>query len=925
LAVVIIFSFISAFNLHAQTYVTNETELDNAISSMYTDIAIATDTLNINSTITVAFSPDLYIHAASTPAFFSGGANSSFDIIMSSVTFKDIGFKNLSSGAFLIAGNSNMTFENTAIENNDSSNDFAAFVFADSEVAFNGDIKASSNTGTYLGGVFSFENSTVTFNGNAEFSHNSAYSGSAIWAEFRGNSIIFNGKSNFDHNNSILSGGAVKINGSNLNFNDEADFRYNQSAADGGAVHIGANTFVNFDSRSVFEGNKAADNGGAMYIAENYLGGVNFSARASFMGNESGKSGGAIYLNESVITLQNASFTNNTAGENGGAIFLKGNAGYNSELNINTVNNGASNNKTVFQGNTAAGKSNAIYLGEYSIAAFDTAYGASVEMYDGIASSTRNTFMIVKGVGDFNLYAEANIDNLEIDAGVFNIKSSNNLTAGTLAANQSAVINMQNSSNSNAITVKNFDFDGLLKIDGGAGDGSDGDKIVAENAKLGLNSRLNIKTDADVDASMDYRKRYYKILNYAVLTGTFSNVTVNNNLTLASVSRANEILYADNWMTVTLSGNKLYTDFTSLTGLSYNQQQVAKTFDRLSGSSSLSLDLDERISAIDAYADDNLKKDALFDASGYFIANVIRSAALGSCRYDIYNRLRYHDIDAHNLNGIWVQAKAQNSQIEEDENSRNRYKDFGLGALAGWDIMLDDYGLALGVYGKYDKHDIKQDNKNEAVIESFALGVYGGILKDEWEIKTLISASADNFNTARYISFADRKAEADFSAFTVGFDFEAAIRSYVTESVLFRPFAGIEVKNTGYDSFEEKKAGDLSLKVDGDDYSRSAARIGLGISSDDGEITEWYANVEGKYLLSRDAPEIMSVFMTTSDKFVSRGAKEGTTIIGFGAGGAYKISERFKVFANASYQYAEGYQNLYGNMGLRYMLAGSGK
>lgn len=950
LAAIAGFMFFSVMDLRAQSVpVADEDDLRAAIMGSETNLVITNDGFTLNGSVNISNYPSLYIHAASTPTNFSGSSSGQiFGITNSYVNFENIGFKNMDGNIFLRADGSNIIFDNAVFENNDSGSAETSFAFENSStISFNGQTDFISNTGQRGGGFYA-EESSVEFSDDVTFTGNKALFavGGGFYA-FLFSDVTFNGKAEFTGNSAVVDGGGAfgSMLYSTVNFNDAVAFTSN-TAVNGGAFFVGLNGIANFNNSAEFNYNKAGGLGGAGYISESV---INFSSSVAFTGNkaeaggalailmstfdlsagnakfdknEASATGGAVHIFASEATFQNAEFTDNKAGTAGGAIYVSGAEmlGQYGILNINTVNNGAADNKTIFQGNTVGGQSNAIYLDELSKTTFNTASGASVEMYDGIKSDTSTALMTVTGAGNFNLYADADLYNLELSAGNFNLSAGNAMNIVNLTADQNSVLNTQNASHSNIINVKNFNFDGTLKIDGGSGEGTDGDRVVAENAVLGTNSKLNIKTDASVDTSMDYRKRYYRVLNYEVVTGSFSIVTVNNDLSLASVSLTNEIMYADNWMTIALAGSRLYTDFSSLQGLSFNQLQVAKTFDRVSGDSSLSLDLDEQISAIDAMANDALKKSALLDASGYFLSNVIRSAATGSDRYDIYDRLKYHDMNAHNLSGFWAQARGRYDETEGDDNSRNKYKDSEIGALAGWDIMLEDRNMSFGFYGKYNKHDIKQENKNEATIEEMGLGFYGGYLKDEWEMKVLLSGSADNFETTRYIGFADRKAEGDFSGITLGMDLEGAIRSYVTEDVLLRPFVGLEVKHTSYDSFDEKHAGDLSLHTDSGDYSRSIVRIGLGISSDDDMAFEWYGNLEGKYLLTEDTPEITSAFASTSGNFKSKGAKEGSTIIGLTAGCSYTFLNNFKVFANANYQHAENNLNVYGNVGIRYMI-----
>ncbi|MDR2426406.1 MAG: autotransporter domain-containing protein [Endomicrobium sp.] len=904
----------------ADVYVSSAAGLSKAISDNESGILVQNGGFSLGSAINIANYPaQLHIRADSTAAnFFGSSYGQIFVINASSITFQDINFKNMQGNIFIESKNSSLNFNNTIFENNDSGFAHSAFMFdKNSKVNFNEKTEFADNKGRD-GGGFHTAYADMTFNGKTAFINNKAESGGGFFSmgiyddgSWNRSAINFNEEVIFASNTASLSGGGFFVSASGINFK-ESIFKYNKAKTDGGAGIV-SGASVNFGGVALFEKNKSDRNGGALYITMNYVDTVDFQSTSEFKENNSGGSGGAIYMYDSVVNLKNANFTGNKAGENGGAVFLRGDAEYESyaQLNINTVNNSASDNKTIFQGNMAASESNALYLAEYSRVTFMTNTGASVEIYDGINSDTNTAFMVIKGAGNFNLYADASLYNLELNTGNFNLGPSSRVEVINLDVDKDSVLNMRSLSASNLLNVKNFNFDGTLKVDG--------NKIVAVTTKLGANSRLDIQTDAAVNASKNYRKRYYKILNYETLNGSFGYITLNNGLSLSALSVDSSILNIDNWLVVSLKGNDTSTKFSEISGLSYNQMQVAKTFDSIS-SRTISFDLDEQISAIEVLDNDDLKKSAFLDASGYFLANIIRSAAFESGKQDIYNRIRYQDINTRNVNGIWVQATVQNSEIDEDENSADKYKDYETGALSGWDIMFDDYGFLLGVYGKYAKHHIQQDLKNEAVLEGFGAGIYMGILKDDWEIKSFLSAGRNNFVAERYINYASRTAESDFSAMTVSADFEGAIRSYVTEAVLLRPFTGIEFKNVAYDSFNEKNAGGLSLNVNNGNYSRSTARIGLSVGSDEDVSFEWYAAVEGKYLLTDETSEIISSFAAAPDKFTSKGAKEGSTIISFGAGSSYRILHSFKIFANMSYQYSDGYHNIYTSAGIRAMI-----
>ncbi|MCL1971468.1 MAG: autotransporter outer membrane beta-barrel domain-containing protein, partial [Endomicrobia bacterium] len=197
------------------------------------------------------------------------------------------------------------------------------------------------------------------------------------------------------------------------------------------------------------------------------------------------------------------------------------------------------------------------------------------------------------------------------------------------------------------------------------------------------------------------------------------------------------------------------------------------------------------------------------------------------------------------------------------------------------------------------------------------LGVYGGYLRDSWELKGMLLGSYDRFSTER-MTFGGDKAKADINAFTVSADVEAALRIGFTEVIDFKPYAGIEMQNTMYEGFNETGAGMYNLEVSGGNYLRSAGRVGLGLDYGK-DIWTWYANVECKYMLSGTSHEIDNQFNQTGVVFSSRGSEEGEVQIGVGLGGDVRIAQNWKAFANGKYYTADGYENLYGNIGVRYM------
>ncbi|MCL2144553.1 MAG: autotransporter domain-containing protein [Endomicrobia bacterium] len=834
-------------------------------------------------------------------------------------------------GAVSANNNSYLVFSGAVIfDSNFAADQGGGFYSSRSTVVFNDYAEFNNNTAEYTGGGFHADyNSIVSFNGHASFINNKTIdnNGAGFYAyrstisftsaDFVNNvssdigggfyailsDIVFTGTAAFTGNFGKFSGGAFSSGySSTINFYEKTFFDSNSSYAEGGAIDVSAST-ITFSQAAEFNGNAAISNGGAIYAAQkSYL---RFDGSAAFTNNKSENSGGAIAIFNSDVVLSDAIFDGNAAGSAGGAVYISGNSSAAAKLTVNT------NSKTIFRNNKAGNLSNALYLDNFSLAEFNTDSAASVEMYDSITGSGNNSNLVLSGAGTFSLYGSLSAVDVTLSGTAgssFNLMNGGMIDSGNFAVGNGSRFNSVNNT-SDAIKVLSLTVDGTLAME--LFESGINDRIFSSGTvNLGSSSALEIASDITDTA---FRKKTYMLINSPEsINGAFGSVSI----TTPSFAYAPLINYGDvfeDWITLTLLGNNFVTDFSSLRGISFNQRQAAKTYDALSASSTG--DLDAIISLIEGM-DENEQKKALAQASGYFLANVIRSASADAEYNEIYDRIKNHCMYANAENGVWAQLRGAATTFSKDENSLNDFNDTSGGVMIGFDRFSEENDMMLGVYGKYITHDIKQ-GLNSADITNAGLGIYGGFIKNEWEVKALVSGSRDNYSTKRKIPFIDRKAKADFDGTTFGMDIEGAMKFSVEEYISIRPYIGIEAKNSHYNGFKEKDAGSLNLEAAGDSYIRSAVRTGGGVVYDN-NIFSWRLNGELKYLLSGESPEIESVFTDTDVIFRSRGAAEGNIIFGITAGTDIRITKELKFFVNGSYYGADHFQNLYGNIGLRW-------
>jgi len=873
-----------------------------------------------------------YNHSTSGNGVIWLGGNSTVNF--SNTYLTAIGNTAQNGGFLYLSGKTGMTFKDVLMsENKATAGNGGALYIENSGIVFNAGVTMTSNTANSGGAVYAVSGTTFTFSESSKvFNYNSASNGGGFYvsgssASFGGSFTSFTGNKatagsggaayaaggsafsftgttvTFLNNSSSVNGGAVYSGNSIFNFRSVLTSFTGNSAVNGGAIYAVAGTTLAFSgSSTTFSSNTATGNGGALYLSgssASFSGGF-----TEFTGNNSNADGGAVYVYDSSVQFTNALFTGNSAGGKGGAVY----ADSYSALYFYSNNGGS----TTFKGNTASDGSG-LYAAADSAIHFVTQAGSSVEMYDSIGGGANGKIFIEgAATGNFNLYADSSNNQADIylSNGNFNFYNGANLGAGTFEISTGAVLNMKDGKQ-NILTVKEFNDFGTLQMDLLGGD--EGDKIIASTVTLG--SQAVLKTNI---SDMNFRKQIFTLIGYSTYTGTFGSYTVLSS-TGAAISTSSYSLSYDyslgngNWIALEVFGDNRDTHFSQLKGITFNQQQTAGTYDALSESARD--DLDYIISKIEGLTEQG-QRAALAQASGYFIANVIRSGGAGAGNTEIYDRMQGAEARKYDDRGIWVYGKANAVSNSSDENSLNDYTDTSVGATVGYDFFFADTDFILGFFGRVDNHDIKQEPGNTASVLNSGLGAYGGYVKSSWDVKWLLSGSVDAYDTDRYIQFADRKAAASFGGMTINADIEAALKTSLGENTGLRYYAGAEMQNSSYNEIKESGADSLDLAVSGSAYQRTAARLGVSVNYEE-RAYSWYAGGEYKYLIDGNLPEIESKFENTNELFSARGSQEGKNIIGAKAGIAVNVLDNLKVFANAAYHTAERYSNIYGNIGVR--------
>jgi predicted outer membrane repeat protein len=708
-----------------------------------------------------------------------------------------------------------------------------------------------------------------------------------------------------------------------------------------------------------FIGNSATSgNGGALYIDDGSE--ITFSGELQVKGNSASGNGGAIYVNNATLNV-----------------------------GVDTIT------ARVFSGNPSGGVSNAIYLAGNSIINFGgSGENGTIDMYDAIGSEEgSNGEVNLNGNTVFNLQTndgiETKVPNLNIRGqSQFNIIGKTEVSASSVTVDTNATLKIDGTAGyglevrvgsrfvhqgllemnlfggameMDGLKLKSFD---LAPSDDSGYDSGDSDLINVDGGEIIItgSSKLSLKTNDAFENLGTVKWRAYKLMKYGTggrYEGNFGTVTlVGATLPKSYIVRYD---YLDEYIALLVEGYaKDRTKFASL-NLCFNQTEAAKTLDyfcdeayngkpgamsaNLSGDSKkLGDKLQDFMNALDDGVEDitphdiggagkNIAglKDALFDLSGYFISNVIISRAYDDAKRDVYNRIYNYKEYEEPAKGIWAQAKGAIIDTDKDVESPNTFKISNTGMLAGFDMMTSSTAMA-GFYVKQNKSSMSQGSDlHKGEVNSWVLGLYGGIVKEKYDIKGLVSFSADNYDTTRCLRFENRlKAKGQFIGVSGILDMEAGYRIAIASSsilgkIKLRPYAGAGLALIHTNGFRESGADIWNLEVKANNYIKTGLVGGIGFTGE-GEKFRWNISCGLDCMLSGRNEEITSSFiggyslpngMGNRDFRSRRVTLDAVSVrsdIGFG----YYVLDGLEAYCSGDIKWSSMAKDMYGNIGVRY-------
>ncbi|MDR0723780.1 MAG: hypothetical protein LBF23_01155, partial [Endomicrobium sp.] len=109
----------------------------------------------------------------------------------------------------------------------------------------------------------------------------------------------------------------------------------------------------------------------------------------------------------------------------------------------------------------------------------------------------------------------------------------------------------------------------------------------------------------------------------------------------------------------------------------------------------------------------------------------------------------------------------------------------------------------------------------------------------------------------------------------------------------------------------------LRLEVEGEEYVRSRARMGVEVKGEK-EGLGWNIGLGVKKVLRGEEVEIRSKIIGTGVEMKTRGVEVGGIEVAGEIGGEYKITEKLEVYAEVNISKANRYKDIASNIWIRY-------
>ena len=531
---------------------------------------------------------------------------------------------------------------------------------------------------------------------------------------------------------------------------------------------------------------------------------------------------------------------------------------------------------------------------------------------------------------------------------------------GKVEIGQRAVLDLKNNG-IDYVFIDDLLLNGTLYIDSFSD--SSIDRIGANKIVFGDDAKISIN-NVDLMGNK-YRRQYYIVLSAPVPIGnieiefngiilnagssgsSFANSSLFNADTLSAINpiynaiaRAPSIAaphgptqFFDNYnviyngsivedegsIVVVLDGDKslLQTKF-GAEAKSFNQKSVADILDTLSTTLGPSK-LDYFINQLD-YMDSETLIEALTHIAPFFTANIFLSQTIDNSRNDVYSRIQ-KPAEYDGEIETWGRGVGSLIELGTDDNSPGHFRNIVGGMIFGLERYYGSSDMILGVVGRYNTNTLVQE-QNTASVNLYSLGFYGGIFRNETDVKMMIGGSLNDNDIHRAIPFMGMTANSKFYSYQGFFDIETGQSfDYWLEDYIVRPFVGAYVNTLSIPDVIEKDAGILSIRYKEMTFVRAAARTGIGLYGGEYDGLFWNFSGSVDYIFIGTNAELDGKFQQDSEvSFKFRSVDLGKFLFGLNANINYVFTDKVSLFLGLTYNASGKYENYSGSAGIRYFL-----
>ncbi|MEN6337773.1 MAG: autotransporter domain-containing protein, partial [Phycisphaerales bacterium] len=178
--------------------------------------------------------------------------------------------------------------------------------------------------------------------------------------------------------------------------------------------------------------------------------------------------------------------------------------------------------------------------------------------------------------------------------------------------------------------------------------------------------------------------------------------------------------------------------------------------------------------------------------------------------------------------GVWGKGYGLYGD-RESESGVPGYQYTVYGAAFGLDYRFTER-LLLGFTGGYSQGDVDySDSRDNSDVSATHAGVYGGYDTQHWYLDSILTYTALEYETRRFVDLLDERLEADPSGDMLTAYFEAGLNWRCGERTLIQPLAGLQLSTLKIDGFTET-GGDGALTFDDQRYDSYKGSLGTRLT-----------------------------------------------------------------------------------------------